>query len=124
MALVWGQIGSVSIVMMRRANGRIVPDPFEGPVDPLAAEFAHLKALALDFLRGTVLTTVGVLVGTALVAPSARDWPLGEGATLALFLGGAGLAAGALLRTLGGMRKRGVLFALSAMVGLVAGFLL
>ena len=67
---------------------------------------------------------MGVLIGTTAVGPSALNWPLGEAATLAMLLTGAGLAAGALLRNLGGVRKRGVVFALGLLAGFVGGFLL
>jgi hypothetical protein len=80
--------------------------------------------MAFDLARGTALTAVGVVVGTKAVAPAAGDWPLGEGATLGLLLVGAGLTLGALLRILGGVRKRGALFALCALGGLIGGLIL
>ena len=49
MALIWGQVGGASIVAFRRFNARSLPDPFEGPVEPRAAELSHLKSLGVDF---------------------------------------------------------------------------
>jgi len=124
MALIWGQLGGWSIVMLRRVNGRVAPDPTRGPVTPARAEWAHVAAMGIDLVRGTVLTGVGILVGVGAVAPAAESWPLGTEATVGLLLVAAAIPAGALLRTLGGARRRGLLFAIGAVMGLVGGLLL
>lgn len=124
MALVWGQLGGWSIVVLRRANGRVAPDPFQGTVTPARVEWSHVAAMGIDLVRGTVLTGVGILVGVGAVAPAAESWPLSLDATVGSLLVAAALPAGVLLRTLGGARRRGVLFAVGAVVGLVGGLLL
>lgn len=124
MALVWGQLGGWSIVMLRLLNGRVAPDPFQGPVTPARAEWAHVAAMGMDLVRGTVLTGVGILVGVGAVASAAASWPLSTDATVGLLLVAAALPAGVLLRTLGGARRRGFLFAVGAVVGLAGGLLL
>ncbi len=124
MALAWGQLGGASIVVLRRINDRLAPNPFAGPVDPTRVERAHLTAMCLDLVRGTVLTLVGILVGVHAVAPAVELWPLSWSATLALLLVVTAVPAGALLRSLGGARRRGVLFGLGALVGLAGGLFL
>jgi len=124
MALAWGQLGGWSIVVLRRVNGRVAPDPFQGPVAPAMAEWSHVTAMGMDLVRGTVLTGMGILVGVGVVGPAAQSWPLGVDATVGLLLVAAALPAGVLLRTLGGARRRGFLFAVGAAAGLAGGLLL
>jgi mannose/fructose/N-acetylgalactosamine-specific phosphotransferase system component IIC len=124
MALAWGQLGGASIVLLRRVNGWIAPDPLTNPASPSGTEWRHLAATALDLARGTVLTVAGILVGVRVVAPVSAYWPLGRGATIGLVLVAAAMPAGALLRTFGGVRRRGVLFALGVLAGLVGSLLL
>lgn len=124
MALAWGQLGGASIVLLRRANGRLAPDPYESPVSPARAEWGHVAALTLDLARGTAVTSVGIVVGVHAVAPAGAFWPLGPRGTLALLLVGAALPSGALLRSFGGARRRGWLFGIGVVAGLVGGLVL
>jgi mannose/fructose/N-acetylgalactosamine-specific phosphotransferase system component IIC len=115
--LLWGQVGGVSISLMRRVNGRMIPDP-QG-VGPGRIVRAHLSALALDFIRGTLVTLSGVVVGRAGGGRLAGGWPLSEGESTALLIAGGAVSAGILLRSLGGFRRRRVLFVAGMAVGLI-----
>lgn len=123
-ALVWSQVGGSSIVFLRKINMRLAPDPFMGPVSPGRLEWGHLSAIALDLLRGTAVTAVGILVGVKVVAPAGAFWPLDRNATLGLLYVAAAIPAGALLRSLGGVRRRGALCLAGAAVGLALGLIL
>ena len=72
--------------------------------------WAHLGAVALEFSRGCALSLVGLLAGRLLVELTAGQWPIGLSGTFVLLTVGASLTAGAFVGTLGGWRKRGVLF--------------
>jgi mannose/fructose/N-acetylgalactosamine-specific phosphotransferase system component IIC len=64
--LAWGWVGGRSVEWLRRWNVRTaVPAP--GPVSVATVERLHLRATALDFVRGVLVTLVGLLVlGTLL----------------------------------------------------------
>lgn len=64
--LAWGWVGGRSVEWLRRWNVRMAV-PAEGPVDLGTVERLHLRATALDFVRGTLVTLGGLLVlGTLL----------------------------------------------------------
>lgn len=115
--LVWGQVGGVTITWQRRLNTLLVPEP-EAP-HPESVTRAHLGAVALDFLRATVVTGLGITAGRAAVRLLAEAWPLGMGDSSGLLLVGGSVSAGILLRSLGGFRRRRLIF----MGGLVLGIL-
>jgi mannose/fructose/N-acetylgalactosamine-specific phosphotransferase system component IIC len=64
--LAWGWFGGRSVEWVRRWNVRtVVPAP--GPVDAGTIERMHGRAIALDFVRGVLVTLLGLLVlGTLL----------------------------------------------------------
>ena len=113
------RLGARSVLILRRINGRIVPDPSRMDVTPKRIVWAHLGAIALDFLRGSALSFGGLVVGAWLADRLWEAWPLGMSGTLVLLAVGACIPAGAFVGTLGGWKKRGVLFGAG-----MAGFLL
>lgn len=117
--LVWGQLAGGSVSLMRHVNSRLVPEPGEG--HPGAAQIvgAHLGAVAIDFVRGAVVTFLGVVVGRAAVSLMHEPWALSPDASVGLLLVGGAASLGILLRDLGGFRKRKVLFLAGVAVGLV-----
>jgi len=117
--LVWGQLGGFSITALRKLNGRFVPEPSDTRVSPKSLVSAHLGAMALDFMRACVVTFFGILVGQAIVSRVASEWPLGVTESQGLLLVGAAVSAGILLRSLGGFRRRKLLF----VAGLAAGII-
>jgi mannose/fructose/N-acetylgalactosamine-specific phosphotransferase system component IIC len=124
MGLLWSRLAAFSIQVQRKANGWIVPDPTRAPVTARRLVWAHLSCIGLDFCRGCVLTLLGLAV--VRFASGALDglWPLSPSLTLGLLILGAALPAGAFVRSLGGWRKRGVLFAAGAGGFLIASILL
>lgn len=121
--LVWGQLGGVSISRLRSLNARLAPDPASA-VSPRRLATAHFGGIGLDFLRGALLTATGVLAGRVLAAGLAASWPLDPAATRGLLLLGGMVSLGILVRSFGGLRRRGGLLAAGTMGGLLAGWLL
>lgn len=115
--LVWGQIGGFTIFLLRQVNGRIVAE--SAPASPARVVGSHLGALALDLVRGAVVTLSGALVGRAGVRLLAPTWPLDGHASMGLLLVGAAVSGGVLLRSIGGFRRRRVLLATGLALGLV-----
>ena len=113
------RLGAFSIRTLRRINGRLVPDPSRKEVSSSRIVWAHLGGLAFDFGRGCLLSFVGLVVGARLVDTASEAWPLEMTGTLALLVIGASIPAGALVGSLGGWRRRGILFGAG-----LAGFLL
>ena len=120
--LVWGQVGGFTVSALRRLNGRLVPEP-DGP-HPERVSTAHVGAIAMDGLRGGILTLVGALSGRWVVALLARDWPLGPSDTRGLLLVGGAVSAGVLMRSLGGYRRMRLLFVAGMALALVGARLL
>jgi mannose/fructose/N-acetylgalactosamine-specific phosphotransferase system component IIC len=123
LGLIWGQLGGLSVTLLRTVNTRLAPDPTRGHVTPAAVVAGHLSALGLDFLRGFLVTLVGLIVGLAVVR-LAPLWPLGDADTRGLLLVGGAVSLGVLLRSYGGLSRRGVLFACGAIAGAAVGALL
>lgn len=115
--LVWGQVAGFTVSLQRKLNGRIVPEP--DARDPGRIVLAHSCAVALDFVRGAAVTLAGAWAGRWGVAELAAGWPLGAGDTVGLLLLGGAVSAGILLRSLGGFRRRRILFVAGMALGLV-----
>jgi hypothetical protein len=82
-----------------------------------------LAAVTLDFLRGYLVTLLGLVVG-GLAVRAAPLWPLTEANTRGLLLVGAAVSLGILLRSYGGIRRRGILYAVGLSAGALGGMLL
>jgi mannose/fructose/N-acetylgalactosamine-specific phosphotransferase system component IIC len=115
--LVWGQLGGVSITWLRRLNGRLVPAA-DAP-HPERLTRAHLGAVALDFLRGSLVTALGIASGQAAVQALGEAWPLGAGDSVGLLLVGGAVSTGILLRSLGGFRRRRAYFVVGVALGVL-----
>jgi mannose PTS system EIIC component len=116
--LVWGQLGGVTITALRHANSRLVPDPSQRS-RPADVSLAHTLSLLLDFLRGAVVTLLGVLLGRAVVSAFGAGWALAPMPSVALLLVGGSVSAGILLRDLGGFRRRRTLLAAGMALGIL-----
>jgi hypothetical protein len=110
--------------MLRRSNGRIVPDPSRGRVSVRRIVWGHLACIGLDFCRGAVLVALGLVAVGWTTRALPGTWPLSTAWTLAILILGASFPAGAFVRSLGGWRRRGILFAAGAGGFLVGSFLL
>jgi mannose PTS system EIIC component len=123
--LVWGQLGGATITLQRHLNSRIVPEPGEVRADsPRTVVWTHVAAIAIDFLRGSVVTSAGVAFGRAVLTPLVDSWPLSLPASTGLILVGGAVSAGILLRDLGGIRRRAVWFAAGLALGVAGARLL
>lgn len=109
--LLLSRLGSLLSRILRKINGRLVPDPSRQEVTPGRIVAGHLCALSLDFARGCLLTLVGLGLGSAVAFLAADSWPLGMPGTLTLLAVGASIPAGAFVGSLGGWRRRWVLLA-------------
>lgn len=124
LGVAWSHLGGLSVVLQRHLNGRIAPDPFTESLSPGQVVRDHLAAIGLDFLRGVLLTSGGLLAATLAGPMVGRSWPLDDATTLALLGVAAGVPLGILLRSFGGFRKRGLLFASGLAAGVVGAVLL
>jgi hypothetical protein len=124
LGLVWSRLAAASNHLLRRTNGRIVPDPVRAPVSVRRVVLAHLACLGLDFCRGGILAGLGILAARGFSGALTGTWPLSPPLTLGLLILGASLPAGTFVRSLGGWRKRGVLFAAGAGGFLIGSILL
>ena len=122
--LLWGQLGGFSITALRKANGFIVPEPTDARVGAARVATAHLGAMGLDFLRGALISGLGVAVGRVAIERVASAWPLARADSFALVLAGAAVSVGILLHDLGGLRKRRTLFAAGLTLGIVGALFL
>lgn len=121
--LVWGQVSGVTVDAQRHFNARLLPD--ERGVDVARSlTRGHLLAIVLDFVRGAVVTAVGIAGGRFLLAAFVDRWPLGANASMALLLVGGAVSAGILLNDLGGFRRRKVWFTAGLALGLLGSRLL
>lgn len=122
LGLIWGQVGGFTVSALRRLNGWLVPEP-DGP-HPERVSVFHIGAIALDGLRGALLTLAGMVVGRWVVGIVAHDWPLGPSDTRGLLLVGGAVSAGVLLRSLGGYRRLRMVFIAGMVLALVGARLL
>lgn len=121
--LVWGQLGGLSISWLRSLNARMAPDA-ESATSPGRVVAIHLTGIAADFVRGLLVTASGLVAGRLLVAGLASSWPLDGMGTRGLLLLGGMVSLGILVRSFGGLQRRGGLLAVGAAGGLLAGWLL
>jgi PTS system mannose-specific IIC component len=117
--LVWGQLGGATITGLRHVNSWLAPEPDDASHRPSRIVSSHLAAIALDFVRGAVVTGTGVWVGRRVVVGLGPTWPLSTASSMALLLIGGAVSAGILLRDLGGVRRRGVVFLAGLALGLI-----
>jgi len=117
--LVWGHVGGLSIAWLRRINGRIVPAEDLAMPPPALVIRRHVTAIGLDFLRGALVTGLGLLVGRGVIRALAPGWPLGAADSVGLVLVGAAVSVGILLRDFGGFREHRVRLAIGIALGLL-----
>lgn len=117
--LAWGHVAGWSVTGLRRLNSRFVPEPGDERVSARQVTIGHLWAVVMDFVRGSVVTFLGLVAGSAVVNGLGPAWPVRLSDSLGLVLVGAAVSAGVLLRSLGGFRRRKVLFAIGLAVGVL-----
>lgn len=82
LGLGWAFLGEATIHAMRRRNEGVAPSPSGGSATPAAVVTAHLRGLAVDFLRGGVLTALGLVAAARLLPVLGPAWPLELGGTV------------------------------------------
>jgi mannose/fructose/N-acetylgalactosamine-specific phosphotransferase system component IIC len=118
------RLGAYSTRFLRKVNGRLAPDPSRGEVTVSRIVWAHLAGLALSFLRGAIISVMGLVIGLGLADLPGEIWPLRMPGTLILLAIGATVPAGALVGSLGGWRRRGILFGAGLVGFFLAGLIL
>ncbi len=115
-ALAWEQVGAWTVARLRVFNVRFAVAEGTAEVEPAAVERRQLAAIAADFVRGALLTLVGLLVLRAVLARvEPLDFPDVWARVAVGVAGAAGLASA--LRLFG--RSRMALFAAGAAAGLL-----
>jgi PTS system mannose-specific IIC component len=117
--LVWGQLGGATISGLRHLNSRLVPEPGDATHGPSRIASAHLAAIVLDFVRGVIVTGLGVTVGRVVLRGLSQSWPISATASTGILLVGGAVSAGILLRDLGGFRRRRIIFVAGMALGLL-----
>lgn len=117
--LVCGQVGGATVTAQRHINSHLVPEAADTDHGAGRVVAAHLAAILLDFVRGTVVTMSGVFVGRAILSWLTEQWPLSTGPSIGLVLVGGAVSAGVLLHDLGGFRKRRLWFVAGLALGIV-----
>lgn len=117
MGLVWGEVGGWSVTVQRRVNSRLVPTGVASRTGSLGR--AHLLAIVTDFLRGAVVSMVGVALGRAGLGVVDARWPVDPSVSTGVLYVGAAVSLGILLHDLGGFRRRRILFVLGLAFGIV-----
>jgi mannose/fructose/N-acetylgalactosamine-specific phosphotransferase system component IIC len=110
LALILSRLGARSIRLLRRVTGHLTPDPARFRVTTSRIVWAHAAGIGVDFCRGCLLSLIGLWAGLSLAPAAAGAWPLQMPGTLTLLAIGASLPAGAFVGSLGGWKKRGILF--------------
>lgn len=108
--LLLSRVGARSTRAMRKLTERLIPDPSKMDVTYGRVVWGHLSGVVLDFSRGCLLTLVGLGAGSWIAKAPTQHWPLEMPGTLTVLALGASIPAGAFVGSLGGWRKRGILF--------------
>jgi len=110
LGFLFSRLGAYSIRLLRKLNGRLAPDPSVREVTVSQVVWAQLAGVGLSFLRGCILSLIGLVIGLGLADLPADAWPLRMPGTLIFLAIGATIPAGAFVGSLGGWKRRGVLF--------------
>ena len=115
LGLLLSHASGYSVRLLRIRNGRAVGRGDEAaPIDPRLVERGHLLAMALDFLRGGLVTAVGTaLIAIALDVALRAGWMLPVAALNVLVVAAMTMVGGS-LTVFGNVRERIVSFALGA----------
>ena len=119
LGLVWGQLGGVSVTLLRQANSKIVEERRDTVSGVSWVVRRHLSAIALDFFRGCLVTVSGVVLGRVGLQALSASWPLEVPSSIGHLLVGGSVSAGIFLRDLGGFRQRRTLFVVGMALGII-----
>ena len=117
------EVGGMSVGLQRHMVARVFGWRDSRPMTAPKLTALHLSGVLLDFVRGAVVTAVGLVVAGWWAADLASRWPLSYETTVALILIGASVHLGALLRGFGGWEKRRAVFLVGLVAGIVGAYL-
>lgn len=105
--LAWETVTGTSTVWLRRLNERLVLSTPRWHGRPgRALERLHITSMALDLLRGALLTVLGAWLGGLILQPAAGRWLLGSDLAAATLTIATAAVLGALISIFGGWRER------------------
>ena len=113
------ELGGMTVGVQRHLVAGLFDRMRGGSVTASKVTAAHLSSVALDFVRGTVVTAVGLGVGGFLSGVLMSRWPLPYETTVALIMVGAFVHLGALLKGFGGWKSRRIVFVVGLLAGIV-----
>ncbi len=115
--LVWERVAGATVVAARQLSEHIVGN---GQSSARALELRHVTAMAVDLVRGAIVSVIGAGVALALVAAWPQTDPVVAESALRVLLVGGAAVLGAALAVFGGWSERRWVF----LAGLVCGTLL
>lgn len=115
-ALGWERLGGGSVNVLRHLNERIAP---EGRVSAAGVTARHTFALALDFLRGALITAAGAGAGYLWIRVLGTGWVFDAEMARGVVVASAAGCAAAALRVFGGWTTRWRYFVVGAVAGLI-----
>jgi mannose/fructose/N-acetylgalactosamine-specific phosphotransferase system component IIC len=121
-ALGWERVTALTVVLHRRATGRMLIRP--SAVGAGKLERRHLAAMTVDFLRGAMVSLVGGLLGFGVLRLLGPVWGLTPAVTAAMLaVIGAGIIATA-IPLFGGLRARRLAVVGGVALGIVVALVL
>jgi mannose/fructose/N-acetylgalactosamine-specific phosphotransferase system component IIC len=120
--LAWERVAGVTVVLQRRANGRLLVRTAAMAAKKL--ERRHLAAMSMDFLRGAVVSGTGALVGFALLRVLGPLWGLAPEVTAGLLVVAAAGMVGTVVSMFGGLRVHRLAVATGAAAGILTALVL
>jgi mannose/fructose/N-acetylgalactosamine-specific phosphotransferase system component IIC len=115
--LVWGRLAGATVIQWRRWTGRLVDAP--GTPGPADVERRQLFAMAVDYVRGAVVSTSGAAIGVIVLLAVVPGWGVAHVIATGAIIAAAAGAIGASLTVFGGVDERSRMFLLGLLCGSV-----
>ena len=117
------EVDGMTVSLQRHTVGRVFGRTDSSSMTVRKLTMVHFSSVLLDFVRGAVVTVVGLIVGGGLSGVLASRWPLPYETTVALILIGASVHLGAVLKGFGGWKSRRAIFLVGLVAGMVGAYL-
>lgn len=121
-ALAWERATALTVVLQRRANGRLLIRV--GAMAAEKLERRHLAAMTADFLRGAAVTLAGGLLGLSLLRLLGPHWGLPADVTARLLTVVGAAMVGTAVPLFGGLRARRLAVTAGVATGILAAVVL
>jgi PTS system mannose-specific IIC component len=116
--LAWEHLTGASVRLLRRWNEWIVADaPRRGAVSAARLERLHLAAMAIDLVRGGVVSVIGAALGAWLLRRVHPLWSMPGSVVLGVLAVSGAAMLGAALPLFGGWKSRRIAFVLGILCG-------